>query len=142
MFKEIFRFELKYRKKRAATYIYFGIFFLMCLLAVVSDVVQIGGAQGQIKENAPFVIARMTVIISIFFTLVTSAVMGVAVLRDFEHNTEAILFSTPMGKFSYIMGRFWGSFVVLVLIGSGIWLAFMIGDFWPNRKADKLLPFN
>jgi ABC-2 type transport system permease protein len=142
MFKEIFRFELKYRKKRAATYIYFGIFFLMCFLAVTTDVVQIGGAQGQIKENAPFVIARMTAIMSIFLTLVTSAVMGVAVLRDFEHNTEAILFSTPMGKFSYIMGRFWGSFFVLVLIGSGIWLAFMIGDFWPTRKAEKLLPFN
>ena len=142
MFKEIFRFELKYRKKRAATYIYFGIFFLACLLAVTSDIVQIGGAQGQIKENAPFIIARMSLIICIFFTMVTSAVMGVAVLRDFEHNTEAILFSTPMGKFSYIMGRFWGSFLVLVLIGSGIWLGFMIGDFWPNRNAEKLLPFN
>src|SRR5688500_14081491 len=107
----------------------------MCFLAVTTDVVQIGGAQGQIKENAPFVITRMTVIMSLFLTLVASAVMGVAILRDFEHNTEAILFSTPMGKFSYIMGRFWGSFLIFVLIGSGVCLAFMLGDFWLTRDS-------
>lgn len=142
MFKEIFRFELKYRKKRAATYIYFGIIFLMCFLAVTTDAVQIGGAAGQIKENSPMVLSRMTLIVSVFMCLIASAVMGVAVLRDFEHNTEAIMFSTPMGKFSYLMGRFWGSFVVLLFIGSGICIAFLIGDFWPGREAEKLLPFN
>jgi ABC-2 type transport system permease protein len=142
MFKEIFRFELKYRKSRAATYIYFGIIFVMCFLAVTTDVVQIGGAAGQIKENAPLVIARMTLIVSIFLCLVASAVMGVAVLRDFEHNTEAIMFSTPISKWSYLMGRFCGSFVVLLFIGCGIWLAFMLGHFMPWREKDKLLPFN
>jgi ABC-2 type transport system permease protein len=142
MFKEIFRFELKYRRKRAATYIYFAIIFLICFLPLVLGDGAIGGATGLIKENAPFILARMTAIVSIFFTLIVSAIMGVAVLRDFEHNTEAILFSTPMKKFSYIMGRFWGSFVVLVLVGSSIWLAFMVADFWPTRKGEKLLPFN
>ena len=117
MFKEVFRFELAYRKKRPATYIHFGIIFVMCFLAVTTDAVQIGGAVGQIKENAPLVLGRMTLIVSLFLTLISSAVMGAAVLRDFEHNTEALMFSTPMSKFSYLMGRFWGSFVVLVFIG-------------------------
>lgn len=44
MFKSIFLFELNYRKARAANYIYFGIMFLLCFLAVTTDVVQIGGA--------------------------------------------------------------------------------------------------
>jgi ABC-2 type transport system permease protein len=142
MFKEIFTFELKYRKKRAATYIYFGIIFLMCFLAVTTDVVQIGGALGQIKENSPFVLSRMTLIVSVFLCLIASAVMGVAVLRDFEHNTEAIMFSTPIGKFAYLMGRFWGSFVILIFISSGIWTAFILGDVMPWRESEKLLPFN
>lgn len=142
MFKEIFQFELKYRKKRAATYIYFGIIFLMCFLAVTTDVVQIGGAAGQIKENSPMVITQMTLIVTVFLTLIASAVMGVAVLRDFEHNTEAIMFSTPIKKFHYLMGRFWGSFIVLLFIGSGIWTAFILGDFMPWREKDNLLPFN
>ena len=142
MFKDIFLFELKYRKARAANYIYFGIMFLMCFLAVTTDVVQIGGAAGQVKENAPVVIAQMIVIMGIFMSLIASAIMGVAVLRDFEHNTEAILFSTPIKKFSYLMGRYWGSFVVLLVVASSLPIAFMLGDLWPTREADRLLPFN
>ncbi|MFM8741407.1 MAG: ABC transporter permease, partial [Cytophagales bacterium] len=142
MFKNIFLFELKYRKARAANYIYFGIMFLLCFLAVTTDVVQIGGAVGQVKENAPIVIGQMIAIMGFFMTLISSAIMGVAVLRDFEHNTEAILFSTPIKKFHYLMGRFWGSYVVLLLVAASLPIAFMLGDLWPMREADRLLPFN
>lgn len=142
MFKDIFLFELKYRKARAANYIYFLIMFLLCFLAVTTDVVRIGGAVGQVKENAPVVIAQMIVIMAVFMSLIASAIMGVAVLRDFEHNTEAILFSTPIKKFSYLMGRYWGSFVVLLLVAASLPIAFMVGDLWPTREADRLLPFN
>lgn len=142
MFKDIFLFELKYRKARAANYIYFGIMFLLCILAVTTDVVQIGGGVGQVKENAPIVIGQMIVIMTVFLSLIASAIMGVAVLRDFEHNTEAILFSTPIKKFSYLMGRFWGSYMVLLLVATSLPLAFMIGDLFPTREADRLLPFN
>ncbi len=148
MFKEIFRFELNYRKKRAANYIYFGIIFLLCFGAVASPIVRIGGAIGQIKANAPYVITMMTLIMSFALTMITSAVMGVAIVRDFDHNTEAILFSTPMKKIDYLMGRFWGSFLVLLLIYCGIWLGFMtgfsVGKIVPWEvawKEKEILPF-
>jgi hypothetical protein len=137
MLKEIFRFEWHYRKGRAANYIYFGIIFLLCFLAVASPVVRIGGAMGQIKANAPYVLSMMTLIMSFALTMITSAVMGVAVLRDFDHNTEAILFSTPLKKFDYLMGRFAGSFLVVVLIYCGIWLGFMFGF-----GVGKVLPWD
>lgn len=142
MFKEIFQFELKYRSKRAATFIYFGIIFLICFLSVTTDGVKTGGAMGQIKQNAPYVLSMLSVVVSVFLCLVSSAVMGVAVLRDFEHNMEAILFSTPINKLSYLMGRFWGSFVALVFIGSGTWIAFLLGDLMWWRDQEQLLPFN
>ncbi len=149
MFKEVFRFEWHYRKGRAANYIYFGIIFLLCFLAVASPVVRIGGAAGQIKANAPYVLSMMTLIMSFALTMITSAVMGVAVLRDFDHNTEAILFSTPLKKFDYLMGRFAGSFLVVVLIYCGIWLGFMSGFAigkvlpWDVEWKDKeILAFN
>jgi len=142
MFREIFRFELKYRRARAATYIYFGIMLLMCFLSVTTDIVQVGNGVGQVKENAPTVINQLMMVLGIFFTLITSAVMGVAVLRDFEHNTEAILFSTPMGKASYLFGRFAGSFVILVLISCGMWMGFLLGDLMWWREADNMGPFN
>jgi ABC-type transport system involved in multi-copper enzyme maturation permease subunit len=142
MFKEIFKFELNYRKTRPATYIYFAIIFLMCFLAVTTDVVRIGGAVGQVKQNSPIVITQMSLIVSVFLCLIASAVMGVAVLRDFEHNTEAILFSTPMKKIDYLMGRFWGSFAILLFIGAAIWVAFIIGDVMWWRDKQKLMPIH
>ena len=149
MFKEIFSFELTYRKKRPATYIYFGIIFLLCFLAIASPIVRIGGAMGQIKANAPYIIANMTLIMSFAMVMITSAIMGVAVVRDFEHNTEALMFSTPMKKWQYLMGRFGGSFLVLLLIFSGIWIGFMlgfgIGKFVPwevSWKDKEILPYN
>ena len=149
MFKEIFRFELFYRKGRAANYIYFGIIFLLCFLAIASPIVQIGGAVGQIKANSPHSLCELILSMSFILTMITSAIMGVAILRDFDHNTEAILFSTPMKKFDYLMGRFAGSFFVLVLIYCGIWMGFMfgfsIGKILPWEvawKEKEILPFN
>lgn len=149
MLKEVFRFEWHYRKGRPANYIYFAIIFLLCFLAVASPVVSIGGAVGQIKANSPYVLTMMTLIMSFALTMITSAVMGVAVLRDFDHNTEAILFSTPLKKVDYLMGRFAGSFLVVILIYCGIWMGFMlgfsIGKFVPwevDWKEKEILAFH
>ncbi|MFB0909342.1 MAG: ABC transporter permease subunit, partial [Spirosomataceae bacterium] len=150
MLKEIIRFEFDYRKKRPATYIYFVILFLLCFLAVTSQYVSIGGvAGGQIKENGPFNIAFMTIIMTFFFTFICSAIMGVAVLRDFDHKTESMMFTTTMSKFDYLMGRFIGSFLVMILIYSSIFLAFMLGfglgkylPWDPSWKEKEMLAFD
>ncbi len=142
MWFQIFKFELQYRKKRPATYIYFGILFLMAFLAISTDVVQIGGGAGLVKENAPATIANMMVILSAVMIMITSAIMGTGVLRDFDHNTESMIFSTPISKFDYLAGRFLGSFVVALFAYVGILLGFILGEFMPWRDADKLLAFN
>lgn len=149
MFFEIFKFELKYRSKRPATYIYFGILFLMGFLAMTTDIIRAGGANALVKENAPAVLATMTMNMFLIIMFMASAVMGVAVLRDFEHKTESLMFSNPIKKRDYLFGRFAGSFVTMVFIASGLTIGFIVAEFWPGigswwpgREADKLLPFN
>ncbi len=142
MWLKILQFELKYRFKRPATYIYFAILFLLSFLAISTDVVQIGGGAGLVKENAPVTIATMMSILAAIFMMITSAVMGVAVLRDYEHNTASIIFTNPITKLDYLSGRFIGSFITLLFIFSGILLGFILGEFMPWRDAEKLLPFN
>ena len=142
MWYEIFKFELQYRKKRPATYIYFLILFLLSFGAMSSDVVQIGGGSGLVKENAPTTIATMMIILSAAMMMITSAVMGVAVLRDFEHHTESLMFTNPIGKGDYLFGRFLGSYLVALIIYLGVPIGFMMGEFMPWRDVDKLLPFN
>ncbi|MDJ1486071.1 M1 family aminopeptidase [Cytophagaceae bacterium YF14B1] len=150
MLAEILRFEFDYRKRRAATYLYFAILFILCFAAVTSQYVTIGGvAGGQIKENSPYNLAFMTIIMTFFMTFIASAIMGVAVLRDFDHKMEALIFSKPLSKFNYLFGRFLGSFVVMVLIYCSIWLAFMLGfgigkhlPWDPSWKEKTMLPFD
>jgi len=142
MWYEIFKFELQYRKKRPATYIYFVILFLLSFGAMSSDVVQIGGGAGLVKENAPVTIASMMVILSAVLMVITSAVTGVAVLRDFEHKTESLMFTNPITKKDYLLGRFLGSILVALIIFTGVPIGFMLGEFMPWRDADKLLSFN
>jgi ABC-2 type transport system permease protein len=146
MFKGVFLFEIVYRKSRPATYVYAIIIFITCFLAVASPIQR---AVGQIYPNAPYLIAFWTLIMSFVFTMVTSAMMGVAIVRDFEHHTEGILFSYPISKFDYLMGRFWGSFFVLVLMNGAVVLGLVagitLGPYAPWEVAwrnKELLPFD
>ena len=105
MFKDIFIFELKYRFTRPATYIYF-------LLLTIVPMLLIGfgntPASEKVFHNSPIVIANLLLLISLFGILIGSAVMGVPLYRDLEHKTGTFLFSYPISKTAYFMGRFWG----------------------------------
>ncbi len=143
MWYQIFKFELEYRKKRPATYIYFGILLIMAAVTMSTDVIQIGGASGLVKENSPATVATMMGILTAAMAMITSAVMGVSILRDFEHGTESMMFTTPITKLDYLLGRFLGSYLVVVLIFMGVPFGFMIGDIIQQfSEPDKVLPFN
>ena len=142
---EFITFEINYRLKRPVTYIYFALLFAMSFLAVTTDIVRAGGSGGKVMENAPLVVVALMLFIMIFGIFIASAIMGVPVLRDFEHRTNSIIFTTPTSKFNYLVGKFLGSFFILVLVISGIVWGMMLGQYlpWPwLDNADKLLPFD
>ncbi|MFK8004873.1 MAG: M1 family aminopeptidase [Saprospiraceae bacterium] len=143
MWFEILKFEIQYRAKRADTYLYFGILFLFSIIA--SEFIMNGSSTiGKIKINAPFVIASVMGIVTSFFTMVISMIMGVAALRDFDHKMESLIFINPIKKRDYLLGRFLGSYLVLVFIFSGLFFGMMLGDLvpWPWRDMNNLLPFD
>ncbi|MEO1053573.1 MAG: M1 family aminopeptidase [Bacteroidota bacterium] len=142
MWWNIFKFELSYRRKRPATYIYFFILFFTAFMAISTDTVQIGGGAGLVKENSPVTISTMMVILSAFCMMITSGVMGVAVLRDYEHQMDSVMFVNPITKGDYLIGRFLGSFVTLLFVFSGFFFGFIVGEFMWWRDVDKLLPFS
>ncbi|WP_421875991.1 ABC transporter permease/M1 family aminopeptidase [Marinoscillum sp.] len=142
---EFIKFELNYRFNRPVTYIYFLIVFLMSFLATATDVVRAGGSGGKVMENAPVVITALMLAIMIFAIFITSAVMGVPVLRDFEHKTDSMVFTTPVSKWQYLSGKFIGSFIIVLLISSGLLFGTMFGQAfqWPWKdNMDNLMAFN
>lgn len=140
MLFEIFKFEINYRIRQYNTYLYLIVLFLFSIVAV--DVIFEGGQLGPLKRNAPIIIARTMGISTALLLMIPSMIMGVAVLRDFDHQMESLIFVNPIRKRDYLLGRFLGSFVILVFIFTAMLLGMMVGDLMPWHDADKLIPFD
>jgi ABC-2 type transport system permease protein len=142
MLWSVIKFELKYRLNRPATYIYFGLWFLFAFLAIAgSSFLQVGGDLGKIRVNSSINLFNIAGIFSLLPGLfIASAVMGVPILRDFEHKMESLIFTTTINKTSYLLGRFIGSFIILLLISSSFILGTWLGCYMPWIDHTKFLP--
>lgn len=151
MFWELLRFELYYRRRRATTYVYFFVIFLTSFITITSPTLSVTGTADSTSANAPYTIAVLMVVLSFFFSLITSSLVGVAVIRDEEHEMSPIIFTTPIDKGSYLFGRFGGSLIILILLNTGIIFgaltAYLVGRMLPSQwevawHAKEILPFD
>lgn len=140
MFVEILKFEILYRIKRPETYLFFLVLFLFSIVAV--DFVFQGVEIGLVKKNAPLIIAKTMAATTGLFMIMASMIMGVPILRDFKYQTEALLFSTSISKRDYILGRFFGSFIILLFIFSAVLFGMLLGSQMPWHKPEEMLVFN
>ncbi len=108
-------------------YIFMAIPFLLVFFAIVSDNVTIGGLVGDVKKNAPTVLANYVGIMSIFGIMFATAFFNNAALRDHKYGFNEIMYSSPVSKASYYFGRFIGAWLLSSLVMLGIYLAFIIG---------------
>jgi len=141
MFKELYTFELRYNLKQPLFYILLTIFFFLTFGAVTSDAVTIGGAVGNVHRNAPYVIMQLLGVMSVFGVLTTTAYVASSVHRDVELKTDALFFSSPIRKNTYLLGRFFGSLTIASAVYLGVVLAIMIGSLMPWIDKDRLGAF-
>lgn len=149
MFLAIFRFEIKYRLNRPATYLYFVIFTLVGLLygaimggAFGSEVAVMITGGGKNLANSPSNIMSIIGAVGQISIFVVAAMMGVPVFRDFEHKTYALFFTKPISKWSYLGGRFLGSLFVTSIVMLSISLGLILSQWLPSVNADKYGAFH
>ena len=119
---EIFLFELQYRFRRPATWIYASLGLIMATLIAVFE--QSSTAQ---FTNSPNNIAGVIGPISVIAIFFYAAIMGVPIFRDQDHKTAQTYFTFPIRQKSYVLGRFFGSFAVVTMLNLFIVLGAMIG---------------
>src|SRR6476619_3497902 len=134
MFWTVFKFEVAYWFKRPLALLFAALFFLMAFFATASDAL-LGIATGQIHRNAPFVMATAMGILTAIGQVITT---GTAVLRDAQLGSEELLFTTRLTKAGYLLGRFAGSFVIMLIIYFALPVGLLIGTLMPWVPADKL----
>ncbi|ADR21612.1 hypothetical protein MATR_07570 [Marivirga tractuosa] len=128
MFKHFFTTELKYTFKQPMIYIFTALLGLLVFFAVVSDNVTIGGSIGNVYRNAPHIIAVYTGVMTIFGLIIATAFFNNAALRDYQNQFNEILFSTPIKKSGYFLGRFFGALILATVPMLGVFLGILIGS--------------
>jgi ABC-2 type transport system permease protein len=139
MWYEFFRFEINYRMKRPETYLFFLFLFLFSLFAV--EFVFQGTDLGLVKKNSALVIAKSMAAITALSMMIASMIMGTPVLRDFQYDVTSLIYVNPISKKHYLIGRFLGSFVVLLFIFSAVLWGMMLGEYMPWTDQRELMPF-
>ena len=137
----ILQFEFRYRRNRPATYLFFVLLLSISFAVVTTDLIQ-GLSGGAVKDNATAVVTRISLILFLMMgVLISSAIMGVSVVRDFEHRIDALFFTKPIRQWEFLTGRYLGAMLILLLTLTAIPLGLMLGELAPWRNADRLLPF-
>src|SRR4249919_1238320 len=136
-------FEVATRLKRISTWVYFVVFFAIAIFWVAaaggiikSAVVSFGS--GKVWINSPYAIAQTVSFLGLFGLSIIAAIMGRSVQQDFEYRVEHFFFSAPIRKWEYLVGRFAGAIVVLLIILSSISLGGALALSLPGLDPDRI----
>ena len=142
MFLDTVKFELNFHTRQYLIYIMSGVMFLLFFLAMASPNVQIGGGGANVNLNASMAILNMLGAASLITILVSIAFTANSVVRDYDFKTIEFFLSRPFDRFSFIYGRFLGSFVFgLIVFISGA-LGILLGEMAPWLDPERLGPIN
>ena len=139
MLYEIFKFEINYRLKRPETYLFF--IFLLAFSLIGVDFIFEGVDLGLVKKNAPIVISKAMGALTGIFMILASLIMGVPMIRDDQYHVTQLFYTSPIRKQDLLLGRFLGSFLILLVIFLGIPIGMVLGEFLPWHLDSEMLPF-
>jgi ABC-2 type transport system permease protein len=150
-------FEAKQRILRLSSLVYFGVFFalavlVMCVTGGAFESVSsgFGGSGGKVFANSSYGIALLSGTLSYFGLLVAAPVFGQAVYQDFATGAYPFFFTSRLRPGDYLLGRYLGALLALLVIFSSIGFGLWVGSrlpwldktlLGPNRAALYVRPY-
>ncbi len=138
-FWEIFRFEFGYQARRVSTWLYFML-LLVVSFHMARDVFVPEAVEGGYFLNASFAVAQVTFVAFILSLLALAAFAGGAAARDVETRMHPILYTAPVGKATYLGGRFLAAFALGALIVATIPTGILAAALMPGSHAELMGP--
>lgn len=142
MFLDIFRFEINYHRRQYLVYVLSAVFFVITFLATTTPNVSMVGGIGNVNINSPYAVIMTLTSLSIFVLFGAIAFCANAVIRDFEMNTAEIFLATPVTRFAYVYGRFFGTLVFAFALYLGGFLGVLVGEMMPWLDPERIGPMN
>jgi ABC-type transport system involved in multi-copper enzyme maturation permease subunit len=131
MFLRIALFEIRFWLRSWMVWIFLFIIGLLVFGAVGTDIVQLGGALSNTYHNAPYVIQNYYSFIGLFTLLMATAFVNSAAIRDFSQNTYQLIFTTPIRKFDFLLGRFIGATLISIIPMLGVSVGILLAKYMP-----------
>jgi ABC-2 type transport system permease protein len=142
MFWKITWFEISYWLRSKMLWVFFGVMALCIFGAVSTSDITFFIVLTNTHHNAPFVISAYYAYMSLIMLLMSAAFVNSAALRDFRFNTNQIVFSTPMRRRDYLLGRFIGATMVSVIPLLGVSGGILTAKYMPWADPDQWGPVN
>ena len=121
-------------------WVFTGIVALLILLAMSTDQVTVGGAIGNTFRNAPFVVQQFYSIMWFITLLMVTAFVNSAASREFAFNMHQIVFTTPIKKLDFLLGRFLGAVVIATIPLLGVSVGALLAPLMPWADAERFGP--
>ena len=135
-------FELNFRLRQPTFYVFSALFFFLTFTATSTDSVQIGGGIGNVARNAPYIIARTINAMGLFTVILMAIFMSTVVSRDKDLGVREILYSTPLRKFSLLMGRFTATIILVIISASFAALGLLLASLMPYQNPEHIQAFS
>ena len=140
MFWRIAWFEIKFWLRSWMLWVFFGIVALLVFAAVSLRGLTLFIVLTNTHRNAPFVIQSYYAYMSLFLLLMMAAFINSSALRDFRYNTNQIVFSTPIKRSSFLLGRFVGGTILSVIPMLGVSAGILLAKYMPWVDPDRWGP--
>jgi ABC-2 type transport system permease protein len=138
MFGPLFGFELRSHFRRPVTWLYVAIVFFMAFSAVSTESFVSGQMLGKVKKNSPYSLAQLYGILLAIGQIMTIALVGTTVLRDYDAGVHEILFSTRISRAAYLGAKYLGALLAMLLVFAALPLGALVGTVMPWVDADTL----
>jgi ABC-2 type transport system permease protein len=104
MLTELARFEWRYHTRQPSFIAACALFFLLGFVMIAT-----GFGPANVLVTSPWLVTEVLAFASLFSVFTAALFVANAAIRDADHRMEEIVFTTPVGRFPYLFGRFGGA---------------------------------
>jgi len=140
MLKHILAFEVRYWLKSWMLWIFLLIIGALVFGAASTDNITLGDALSNTFRNSPYNVQTYYSFIGLFTMIMAAAFINSAAARDFTFNTYQIIFSTPLKRSDFLLGRFLGAAFVSMIPMLGVSLGFLLAKYMPWVEPERWGP--
>lgn len=145
MFSKILIFELKYWFKNPLFYVYFGVLFLISLLAMAGNAGMFDSVTSTSSSptfiNSAFALNNFINGFSLLAFFLLPSLVGGTINKDYSSLCSNVLYSYPFTKVDYLFAKFFAGLMISILVIISIALGAMVGGFMPGTNADLVTEF-